>query len=90
MPNQVPEPVKQERLRRLMKTQERVSRRRLRRLLGRRISVQMDTPATGRTEWDAPEIDGTVRLVGSISATGRAVDVRVTRTGTHDVWAEAD
>jgi len=90
LPNQVPEPVKHERLRRLMKMQEGISRHRLRRLLGRRVSVQMDTPTTGRTEWDAPEIDGDVRIVGSSFVPGQMLEVRVTRTGTHDVWAEPD
>src|SRR5690349_25129861 len=60
----VPEEVKEERWHRFMQRQRSISSARLRRKVGRRIRVIIDevgsTVAKGRSEGDAPEIDGTV------------------------------
>ncbi|TCT03493.1 30S ribosomal protein S12 methylthiotransferase RimO [Aquabacter spiritensis] len=62
----VPEEVKAERYDRLMRLQQTVSARRLKRKVGTRQQVIIDsvTPAGafGRTKGDAPEIDGRVRV----------------------------
>lgn len=78
---------KRGRVRRLMLAQAAVSRANLRRLIGREIDVIVDEPGIGRSEWDAPEVDGTVRLTGAGAAPGSFVRVRVTGASTHDVTA---
>jgi ribosomal protein S12 methylthiotransferase len=43
-----------------------------------------------RSYADAPEIDGTVIVSGARQArVGDVLEVRVTRAGTHDLWARA-
>lgn len=81
----VPVAVRQERLDRLMKLQAGISRRRLRRLRGRVLRVLADEPDTGRTEWDAPEVDGVVRFRGGSATPGKYVNVLVTGSDTHDL-----
>jgi ribosomal protein S12 methylthiotransferase len=65
----VPEPVKEERFHRLMQHQQKISRKRLKRKVGGREYViidEVDPPgsppgtAKGRSQGDAPEIDGNV------------------------------
>jgi ribosomal protein S12 methylthiotransferase len=60
----VPEPVKEERWRRLMERQQAISHKRLRRRIGNREQVIIDevgpAGAKGRSKGDAPQIDGTV------------------------------
>ncbi len=85
LPGQLPEAVKADRLRRVMRAQAAVSRRRLSNLVGRRLTVLVDSPGTGRTEWDAPEVDGTVRITGAPASPGSFVSVVVTGSGTHDL-----
>ncbi len=64
LPGQVPEEVKMERERILMELQRKISRRKLRNLIGTETEVLIEGRKgqyfTGRTEFDAPEIDGTV------------------------------
>ena len=79
--------VKRRRVRRLMLTQAAVSRANLRRLIGRELDVLVDEPGTGRTEWDAPEVDGTVRITGAKPAPGSMVRAVVTGASTHDLIA---
>ncbi len=83
--NQIPGRTRQARLAVLMKLQASISRRRLRRLLGRSIDVVIDSPGVGRTQWDAPEIDGTVRFLGRCPKPGSTVHATVVRTATHDI-----
>jgi ribosomal protein S12 methylthiotransferase len=45
--------------------------------------------AIGRTEWDAPEIDGVVRLTGRRVHPGTFVRALVTASSTHDLLARA-
>jgi ribosomal protein S12 methylthiotransferase len=87
LPGQLPEAVKQRRLARLMQLQARISREKLNSLVGRRVRVLADTSRAGRTEWDAPEIDGVVRLTRPVTP-GTFVSCRVLRSTTHDLVAE--
>ncbi len=86
MPDQVSAAVKQQRLAQLMRLQARISRERLSLLLGRRVLVLADSPDTGRTQWDAPEVDGVVRLTRPVRP-GTLVRCRVLRSTTHDLLA---
>ena len=61
--------------------------------VGRIVDVIIDEAgdegATGRSQWDAPEIDGSVFLIGATGVEpGDIVRARVTRTDEYDAWAE--
>jgi ribosomal protein S12 methylthiotransferase len=93
LPGAVREEVKQERRARFMLQQEAISARRLQRRVGRTLTVLVDAVdadgATARSSADAPEIDGTVRIAPDRTLkVGEFATVRVTRAGTHDLWAE--
>ncbi|MFO7650673.1 MAG: 30S ribosomal protein S12 methylthiotransferase RimO [bacterium] len=87
LPRPVSDPVKRERIRELMRVQAAISRSRLRRLVGTELDVLVDAPGLGRTEWDAPEVDGTVKLTGPKVEPGAFVRCRVTGSSTHDLVA---
>jgi ribosomal protein S12 methylthiotransferase len=59
----------------------------LRKLVGAELDVLVDAPGTGRTEWDAPEVDGTVRLTGKAEP-GTFARCRVSGSSTHDLTAQ--
>jgi ribosomal protein S12 methylthiotransferase len=89
----VPEEAKQERRARFMLKQERISAQRLQRRVGGNLRVLVDAinadGAAARSSADAPEIDGIVHVAPHKSLTaGAFASVRVTRAGTHDLWAE--
>lgn len=94
-PKQVPEPVKQERLEALMVLQQLISKERNRERKGHVIDVLVDgrdredrTTLVGRTEGDAPEVDGAVLIPGGSAAPGEIVKVRVTGSTEYDLVAE--
>jgi len=93
LPGPVPQPVKEERRARLMQLQEKISARRLERKVGKTLTVLVDEVNTGgavaRSSADAPEIDGVVHVASSAGLqVGAFVKVRITRAGSHDLWAE--
>ncbi len=89
----VPEAVKDERWHRLMAAQQTISERRLQRKLGQRIQVIIDEidddGAVGRSEGDAPDVDGSVFVRGGDLAVGDIVEVQIERAGPYDLWGEA-
>jgi ribosomal protein S12 methylthiotransferase len=91
LPGAVPDEVKAERWHRFMARQQAVSAKRLAARVGRRVKVIVDASggltAVGRTPWDAPEIDGVVRLDGRrpIRA-GEFVTARIDRADTYDLY----
>lgn len=70
-PEQVPEKIKKGRRDTLMKLQQKISFKRNRGRVGQKIRVLVEessaASAWGRTEWDAPEIDGKIFLTGNPS-----------------------
>ena len=93
LPGAVPEEVKEERWHRFMAAQQEVSRTLMAERVGRTIDVLIDEAdddgATGRSEWDAPEIDGSVHLPGAIGLkAGDLVRATVTHSDEYDLWAE--
>jgi ribosomal protein S12 methylthiotransferase len=93
LPGPVPEEVKQERRARFMTLQEEISAQRLQRRVGKTLAVLVDEVKTdgaiARSSADAPEIDGIVHIAPDPGLkTGEFATVRVTRAGTHDLWAE--
>jgi ribosomal protein S12 methylthiotransferase len=89
----VPDEVKEDRWHRFMAAQQEVSRELMAARVGRSIDVIIDEVdaegAIGRSQWDAPEIDGSVFLNGvSGLAPGDIVKARVTNADEYDLWAE--
>lgn len=92
LPDPVPEEVKQERWDRFMDLQQNISAQRLQRKVGRGIDVLVDaiTPehAVGRSQADAPEIDGLVYISDPEGLqVGDIVTVTVTGADDYDLYA---
>jgi ribosomal protein S12 methylthiotransferase len=91
MSGQVPEEERRRRRGRLMELQQGISLERNRRLVGSEIDVLIERVtsrgAVGRTEGDAPEVDGTVIIRGCRKAPGSFVRVRVTDADVYDITA---
>ena len=92
LPDHIPPEVQQERLARLMLLQEEISEERLRRKVGKTLTVLVDEVgeegAVARSSADAPEIDGLVYIEdGQRLKAGDFVEVKITGSDTHDLWA---
>ncbi len=95
MRGQVPEDVKDRRLRRLLSAQRTVSRRLNSRLVGKEMEVLVDESrrdgrrhiAIGRTEQHAPEVDGEVTVERCRARPGEFIRVRVTGALDYDLTA---
>jgi ribosomal protein S12 methylthiotransferase len=90
----VPDEVKQERWHRLMRHQQAISLRRLKRKVGSRQQVIIDeigtTVAKGRTRGDAPEIDGVVHVASRRPLRlGEIATVRIERADEYDLHGTA-
>ncbi len=93
LPDHVPPEVQQERLARLMWLQEEISETRLKRKIGRKLTVLVDEVdedgAIARSYADAPEIDGMVYINdGQHLKVGDMVEVVITDSDTHDLWGD--
>jgi ribosomal protein S12 methylthiotransferase len=86
LPDPVPDEVKEERRKRFMDTQAKISRARLKAKVGKTLRVLVDGPAVGRSAADAPEIDGLVYIEKTPKVkTGSFVEVRIARSDEHDL-----
>ena len=93
LPEWVDPQVAEERRARLMEVQVRISRARLRRLVGRRLTVLVDEVdadgATARSFADAPDIDGVVHLAGATALRpGQFAEVLIRDADDHDLIGE--
>jgi ribosomal protein S12 methylthiotransferase len=88
LPDPVPEEVREARRARFMQAQERISERKLKAKVGRKIKVLVDAPGIGRSSADAPEIDGTVRFRGGKA--GEFAQVTIERAGAHDLHGKLE
>ncbi len=93
LPDAVPEDVRQERLARFMEVQAKISADKLQRKVGKTLTVLVDNiednTAIARSSADAPEIDGVVYIEDAKNLkSGDFCQVRITRAGEHDLWAE--
>ena len=98
LPNAVPEAVKEERYERLMARTEAIGQAKLEAKIGRTLQVIIDEVgeadedgdigATGRSQADAPEIDGNVflRNVPVSLRAGDLVAARIEQTDAHDLF----
>jgi ribosomal protein S12 methylthiotransferase len=92
LPGAVPEDVKEERWHRFMAAQQEISQEILAARVGTTIDVIIDEVdedgATGRSKWDAPEIDGSVFLDGGENLKpGDIVKAEVHAADDYDLWA---
>jgi ribosomal protein S12 methylthiotransferase len=100
LPNAVPDALREERRARFMEVAERVSIERLRRRVGATMQVLVDHApgmgrrgGVGRSYADAPEIDGTVRLLPPAKAStqlkvGGFAKARIVASEGHDLVGE--
>ena len=97
LPGALPDDVRETRRAEFMKVQERVSKRRLARKVGKVVKVLIDAVnpagAVARSSADAPEIDGNVfielparRGEQARLKVGEFVNVKVTGSDAHDLW----
>jgi ribosomal protein S12 methylthiotransferase len=97
MTGQVPLKVKKERFARLMRAQKKISETKLKEKTGRILRVLVDEPkkneenlCIGRTEFDAPEVDGDVYIHANRELkSGDFVDVKITDTLEYDLVGDA-
>ncbi len=90
LPGAVPDEVRAERRARLMRLQEKISARRLKRKVGTTLRVLVDAVsengAVARSAADAPEIDGVVHVEnGAKLKVGEFADVKIVRSDAHDL-----
>ncbi|HKC17889.1 MAG TPA: 30S ribosomal protein S12 methylthiotransferase RimO [Steroidobacteraceae bacterium] len=86
----VPEEIKEERYARFMERAAAISARRLQRHVGQRLQVLVDRVEDGiaiaRTEGDAPEIDGVVRIAASaLTRPGEFIEVEIVGADRYDL-----
>ena len=91
LPDAVPAALREERRARLMAAQEKISRRRLKRKIGKTLEILVDTVdgrgAVARSAADAPEIDGVVYIAGGAALKpGDWAMVKIERADAHDLW----
>ncbi|MCR4346378.1 MAG: 30S ribosomal protein S12 methylthiotransferase RimO [Sulfuricaulis sp.] len=94
LPDAVPEEVKQKRLARFMEVQAKISADKLQHKVGKTLTVLVDSfendTAVARSSADAPEIDGAVYIKNTKNLkSGDFCQIRITRAGEHDLWAES-
>jgi ribosomal protein S12 methylthiotransferase len=86
----VPPEVKEERWHRFMRTQQKISAKLLKARVGKTLPVIIDeqgaTVATGRTKYDAPEIDGVIYVASSRALKpGEIVTVKIDSSDEYDL-----
>jgi ribosomal protein S12 methylthiotransferase len=97
LPDPVPDEIREDRQRRFMETQTKISLAKLKNKIGREVDVLVDMVsrdgAVGRSSADAPEIDGQVHVHASNKSAlknikpGDIIRARVTDTNEHDLIA---
>ncbi len=93
LPGHLPPAIREERRRRLMEHQERISAGKLERRVGQELRVLIDDGgedvAVGRSYADAPEIDGRVHVAKPAGLKpGDLVWVRIAASDAHDLYGE--
>jgi ribosomal protein S12 methylthiotransferase len=93
LPGAVAEELKEERWHRLMSLQQEISHSLSAARVGQTLAVIIDEVdaegAVGRSQWDAPEIDGSVYLNGASGlAVGDIVEARIIASDAYDLWGE--
>lgn len=92
-PNQIPEEVKDERWERLMQIQQQISSDLLKEKIGKTMPVIIDNmdedgDFIGRTQGDAPEIDGIVYIKSKNLNVGDIIPVKIYDSGEYDLYGK--
>jgi ribosomal protein S12 methylthiotransferase len=94
IPDQIPDPVKEERYHRLMSLQQGISLKKNQALVGKILRVLCEGPAShrsgffqGRLATQAPEIDGVTFLSAPEIPPGRFVPAKIVEAGDYDLMA---
>ncbi|MFH1334536.1 MAG: 30S ribosomal protein S12 methylthiotransferase RimO [Pseudomonadota bacterium] len=93
LPDYIPEDVKEQRLEALMTLQADISEEKMQKKIGKTIEVLVDEVTEdqmiGRSEGDAPEVDGNVFIEGSFQLLpGDFVKVKITDADAYDLWGK--
>ena len=91
LPDPVPEEIKADRWEQFMALQQSISAKKLQRKVGTTQQILIDSVSdegsTGRTQADAPEIDGVVHLPGVTEfQLGELVEAEITGADEYDLW----
>lgn len=91
LPDPVPEEIKADRWEQFMALQQSISAKKLQRKVGTTQQILIDSVSdegsTGRTQADAPEIDGVVHLPGVTEfQPGELVEAEITGADEYDLW----
>ena len=90
MPDQVSDELKHERAEMLIEAQSKVLRRMNKKQIGREITVLLDSPDTGRTYADAPDIDGSITLTRPMPGkTGKFIKAKIIKAEGYSRLAES-
>jgi len=90
LPNQIPAKIKKERYNAIMAAQQKISLKRMKSFVGKNLQVMIDSPNSdvtlsrmtkglyyiGRTEFDAPEIDGVVYVTSYVTPHSVILDAK--------------
>ena len=92
---QVPDRAKLRRLRRIMALQKKISLRKQKALVGSRVPVLVERPGEspgilweGRTQGQAPEVDGAAFLTAGEAHPGEMVNIQITEAGPYDLYGK--
>ena len=95
MPNQIEDHVKQERRDELMLLQQEISNKKNEEVIGKHMQVLIDYPTSqedlfvGRSQGQAPDIDGSVYVTGKNLIPGQFVSAKVTKATEYDLFTNA-
>ncbi len=89
---QIDEEIKDKRLEKVVKIQERISKNKLKNMVGKTYDVLIEKKDgqfyIGRTEYDAPEVDGVVFVSGKNLKLGNFYKVKITSSSAYDIFGE--
>lgn len=74
---QLPQALKKQRCAELTETQSRVIDRKNRKMIGKKVKILADMPFFGRTQYEAPDIDGGIQSVSRLTP-GQFAEVQIT------------
>lgn len=95
LPGQIPEKIKEERYHQIMRLQRQISWRKQKEKIGSRLEVLIERPGRragilweGRTQGQAPEVDGLTFLQKGEARPGEIRRVRITKATFYDLYGE--
>lgn len=91
---QIPEKIKQSRLNEIMTLQQKIIEKKHNMLIGKQMQVLIEevpkkSPACGRSQFDAPDVDGLVYVNGSKLKPGDMLNVKITDSMVYDLIGDA-